>query len=160
MTSPDKEHPVIPDDIDRIATDIVRADYSNDAEPDYGIYLAISLAILAERQRWQQSLPADIIESLLKVGRVEWGVSPMQSDEEHISDLRNTLNLTRKYFEMTEAETQIHGVYLEGQGVIVAHTGTSPNSPQHARILSGAWNQLVDLAEAVQTSTQPTKTGD
>jgi hypothetical protein len=49
--SPDKEHPVIPDDIYRIATDIVRCDYSKAVEPDYEIYLAIARAILAERQR-------------------------------------------------------------------------------------------------------------
>lgn len=46
----------IPDDIDRIATDIVRADYSKDGqEPDWLLYLAIAKAIhdavMAERER-------------------------------------------------------------------------------------------------------------
>lgn len=42
----------IPHDIDRVASDIVRADYSKqDAEPDWLIYLAIAKAIVAERHR-------------------------------------------------------------------------------------------------------------
>ena len=58
----------IPDDIDRIATDIVRADYSKgDQEPDWLLYLAIAKAIhdavMAERERnrWQpiETAPRD-----------------------------------------------------------------------------------------------------
>lgn len=49
----------IPEDIDRIASDIVRADYSADAEPDYAFYLAIAKAILADRQRDQWQLIND-----------------------------------------------------------------------------------------------------
>ncbi|WP_133251705.1 hypothetical protein, partial [Metarhizobium album] len=36
-------------------------------------------------------LPADVIESLLKVGLVEWGQTFCQSDEKHIEDYRDTL---------------------------------------------------------------------
>lgn len=93
-------------------------------------------------------LPADIIESLLAIGPVEWGVSLTQSDEKHASDLLDTLRITREQFGVTEEETGIHGVYLEGTGTVLAHTGMSPNSPQHARILVGAWNHLVEIAKA------------
>lgn len=93
-------------------------------------------------------LPDDVIESLLKIGKVEWGSTFTQPDEKHVEDLRDTLRLTREYFEMEVGDTAIHGVYLEGTGVVLAHTGMSPNSPQHARILAGAWNQLVDIAES------------
>lgn len=42
----------IPSDIDQIATEIVRADYTaGDEEPDWLMYLAIAKAILAERDR-------------------------------------------------------------------------------------------------------------
>lgn len=42
----------IPGDIDRIASDIVHADYSkNDDEPEWLLYKAIARAILAERER-------------------------------------------------------------------------------------------------------------
>lgn len=90
-------------------------------------------------------LPEDVVASLRAIGRVEWGTSLYQSDEDHASDLRDTLRITREHFGVTDEETAIHGVYLEGTGVVLAHTGMSPNSPQHARILVGAWNQLVGI---------------
>lgn len=93
-------------------------------------------------------LPADIIESLLAIGPVEWGQTHTQTDGKHIDDLEDTLKLTREHFGIEDKETAIHGVYLAGSGVVLAHTGMSPNSPQHARILAGAWNQLVDIAKA------------
>ncbi len=99
-------------------------------------------------------LPKDIVESLLAIGPVEWGVSFTQSDEKHASDLLDTLRITREFFGVTDVETGIHGVYLEGTGTVLAHTGMSPNSPQHARILVGAWNQLVEIAKAQATATE------
>lgn len=95
-------------------------------------------------------LPNDIIERLLAVGRVEWGTSLYQADEKHVEDFRDTLRITREHFATEADETAIHGVYLEGTGTVLAHTGNSPNSPQHARILVGAWNQLVDMALAAK----------
>ena len=92
-------------------------------------------------------LPDDVVSSLLNVGRVEWGTTLVQDDEKHVDDLRDTLRLTREHFDMDGGDTSIHGLYLAGSNVVLAHTGMSPNSPQHARILAGAWNQLVDLAE-------------
>lgn len=92
-------------------------------------------------------LPDDIVERILSVGRVEWGTSHRQTDEQHVDDLRDTLRITREHFEMGERETAIHYLFLDGSGTVLANCGNSPNSPQHARILAGAWNQLVDLAE-------------
>lgn len=92
-------------------------------------------------------LPADIVESLLSIGLVEWGQTHKQNDGKHIDDLEDTLRLTRQHFGIEDRETAIHGLYLEGTSVVLAHTGMSPNSPQHARILAGAWNQLVELAK-------------
>lgn len=92
-------------------------------------------------------LPNDIVESLLSIGRVEWGTTEAQSDAKHVEDFKNTLRITREHFDFTDKRS-IHGVYLEGEPIVLCHTGHSPNSPQHARILAGAWNQLVELAQA------------
>lgn len=49
--TPTKEDTPIPADIDRIATDIVRADYSKSGDdPDWLLYVAIAKAILFERE--------------------------------------------------------------------------------------------------------------
>lgn len=47
----------IPEDIDRIATNLVRADYSGDDEPEFKMYLAIAQALLAERERAARMVP-------------------------------------------------------------------------------------------------------
>lgn len=95
-------------------------------------------------------LPDDIIDSLLSIGYVEWGVTFSQADEKHASDLMDTIRTTREHFGIDDEETAIHGVYLEGTGTVLAHTGMSPNSPQHARILVGAWNKLVEMAKTAR----------
>lgn len=105
---------------------------------------------MTDRPASKIELPDDVIESLLAMGRVEWGTSLHQPDEKHVEDLRDTLRITREYFGTEEEETAVHGVYLAGTNTVLAHTGNSPNSPQHARILVGAWNQLVDIAEAAR----------
>ena len=92
-------------------------------------------------------LPYDIVERILSVGPVEWGTTHARTDDGHVGDLRDTLRLTREHFNISDEETMMHGLYLAGTGILLAHTGMSPNSPQHARILAGAWNQLVELAE-------------
>ncbi len=92
-------------------------------------------------------LPADIIESLLAIGPVEWGQTHKQNDGKHLDDLEDTLRLTRQHFGIEDKETAIHGLYIAGTGIVLAHTGMSPNSPQHARILAGAWNQFVGIAK-------------
>ena len=93
------------------------------------------------------ALPDDIVERVLAIGRVEWGTSHYQTDEQHVDDFRDTLRITREHFKREERVTAIHGLFLAGSNTILANTGNSPNSPQHARILTGVWNQLVDLAE-------------
>lgn len=93
-------------------------------------------------------LPADVIESLLAIGIVEWGQTFCQSDEKHVEDFRDTLRSTRENFGIENEETTISYVALEGTGTVLAMTGSSPSSCQHARILVGAWNWLVAIARA------------
>ncbi len=104
-------------------------------------------------------LPADIIESLLAIGYVEWGQTHKQNDGKHLDDLEDTLRLTRQHFGIEDKETAIHGLYLADTSIVLAHTGMSPNSPQHARILAGAWNQLVDIAKGRSALSSPVEGG-
>lgn len=121
---------------------------------------AIAEALMEASMPDTYDLPADIIERLLAIGPVEWGQTHTKTDGKHIDDLEDTLRLTREYFGIEDKETAMHGIYLAGSGVVLAHTGMSPNSPQHARILAGAWNQLVDLARSQSPTLVANSTDD
>lgn len=139
----------IPEDIIRSAHDCARRIYLNvyDGGTPYMTsddILEVAKAIHEEREKHTQ-FPHDVIATLLAIGPVEWGRSFEQPDEKHVSDFVDTLRITREHFG-TQGETAIHGVYLAGTNTVLAHTGSSPNSPQHARILVGAWNRMVEIA--------------
>lgn len=141
----------MPADIVEAAQNVSRGIYLN-LDEDGRPYMTqddieeVAKAILAERQN-KMKLPSDIIESLLAIGPVEWGQTFCQSDDKHIDDLRDTMRITRDHFGIEAEETTISYVALEGTGTVLANTGMSPNSAQHARILVGAWNQLLALAK-------------
>jgi len=84
-------------------------------------------------------VPKDVADCVRAIGPVEWGCTYTQDDEAHIKEFADTLRLTRE-FSGIEGDTKVSGVYLDGTHVVLAHTGTSPNSPQHARILTSLWN--------------------
>ena len=92
-----------------------------------------------------EGLPKDIALAVAKMGKVEWGAVQPKPDEDHVKDFADSLKLTREYFK-TEGDQSLHGVYLEGTEIVLCHTGTSPNSANNARALTGAWNWLVDQA--------------
>lgn len=148
----------IPDDVRDAAINIVdlsREDFllakvsDNESNLRNVAIDAVCSAILAERNI-SKRMPDDVIESLMAIGPVEWGATHSQEDEKHVEDLRDTLRLTREHFNIDAENTAIHGVYLAGTGTVLAHTGNSPNSPQHARIIAGIWNHLVELAESTR----------
>lgn len=91
-------------------------------------------------------IPQDVIESVLAIGEVEYGTTIEQSDEAHAAEHAETLRLTREHFG-TVGDVAMKSVYLKDTNVVLAHTGTSPNAEQHARILSGLWNWLVENAQ-------------
>lgn len=99
-------------------------------------------------------LPADIVEHLLAIGTADWGTTFCQSDEKHVKDFARSLRITREGAGIEAEETTIHYVCLEGTGTILALAGNSPNSPQTARILAGAWNHLLEIAKAQATATE------
>lgn len=96
-------------------------------------------------------IPPDIAESMLKIGKVEWGCTEAQSDEAHLAGYADVLRRTREHFGTT-GDTEMHGLYVAGGEIVVAFTGNSPNSPQHARMLTAAWNAMVDWATACRES--------
>jgi len=86
-------------------------------------------------------VPEDIEKRLLDAGLVVWGAVGPKPDSEHLADFASTLELTRQHFG-TEGDAELHGLYLDGTDIVLGHTGVSPNSPLHARILVGLWNAL------------------
>lgn len=90
-------------------------------------------------------IPSDIAAAVLALGKVEWGATAPQTDAEHVAGFENSLRLTREHFG-TEGPQRLDGVYVAGSDIVLCHTGTSPNSPIHARSLTGAWNWLHDAA--------------
>lgn len=108
-----------------------------------------------------EKIPQEIAAAVLKIGKVEWGAVGPKSDEDHVKGFVETLRITREHFGM-EGDQSMHGVYQQGLEVVVALTGTSPNSGTHAQAIVGAWNYLVDLAakqqETITRETPPTQT--
>lgn len=98
-------------------------------------------------------IPDDIAERVRAVGKVEWGATEAKTDAELIEWFSANLAKTREHFEITAEMTEIHGVFLDGTGVLLCETGNSPNSPTHARAIVGAWNRLVDDCEALPALT-------
>lgn len=102
--------------------------------------------------------PRDLVDQILEMGRIEWGAVQAKTDEGHILDFTETLRITRENFGVTEPTQELHGLYLEGTETVLAHTGTSPNSPKNARVIAGLWNSVHDalLAAKTENATSPT----
>lgn len=92
------------------------------------------------------SLPEDVIEHLLKIGPADWGATEAMSAEKHGADTANSVRLTAEHFGQTE-DQKMSGLYMAGTDTVICHTGTSPNSPETARILTGLWNHAVQQAK-------------
>lgn len=90
------------------------------------------------------TIPKELAERMLAVGKVEWGAVKPKTDVEHVADFCNTLHITRQDFGAPEGPQSLHGVYVAGTETVVCHTGTSPNSPMHAQIMAGLWNSVID----------------
>ena len=82
-------------------------------------------------------------EAAVRIGKVEWGTTHALPAEGHALHVLNSVNITAEHFEQTE-DQKMHGLYVEGSETVICHTGTSPNSPTHARILAALWNRFVE----------------
>ncbi len=93
----------------------------------------------------EPTLPPDLAKWVLDVGKVEWGATDPHDADGHADHIRTSVNLTAEHFQQAEPQ-QMHGLYIEGTGTVICHTGTSPNSPRTAQLLTGAWNWFHDAA--------------
>lgn len=94
--------------------------------------------------RPEASIPREVAEQVLSMGRVEWGATDELTEAGHLEHLQSSLRLTREAFNYADVPVAMHGLYLEGTGTVLCHTGTSPNSGANAAALTGAWNWLHD----------------
>lgn len=95
------------------------------------------------------TIPADLAALVLKIGRAQWGSTEELDGAAHAAHVAESVRLTAKHFEQ-EGPQQMHGLYIDGTETVICHTGTSPNSPEIARALTGAWNWLYDNASALK----------
>jgi NTP pyrophosphatase (non-canonical NTP hydrolase) len=101
---------------------------------------------------------ARLLDALRALPPVEWGSTSYQDDAMHVADLVRTLELTRKRFGLAGPQA-MHGVYLDGTPVVLCHTGTSPNSPAHARLIVGLLNHARELLRAYEAD-KPAKAAE
>jgi hypothetical protein len=109
------------------------------------------VAELEERSR----IPPEVARQVLSMGRVEWGATDKLTEAGHLEHLAETLRNTRKDFNFEDVPVAMHGLYLEGTGTVLCHTGTSPNSGPNAQALAGAWNWLHDQCAASYAGSKP-----
>lgn len=93
-------------------------------------------------------IPQNIVDTVLKIGRAEWGSVSARSAAEHGDHVRQSVEMTTESFGQTEPQP-MHGLYVEGSETVICHTGTSPNSPITAQALTAAWNHLHDQCKAL-----------
>ena len=78
---------------------------------------------------------------------VEWGKITAKPDDQHVHDFAHSLQATREHFGLGDAPRELHGVYVKGSEVVIAHTGISPNSSYTARLITGLLNSAPGLQE-------------
>lgn len=105
-------------------------------------------------------IPLHIAEQVVAMGRVEWGATAEHDDAGHLAHLADSLRITREHFNFEDVSVRMHGLYLEGTGTVLCHTGTSPNSGINAQALTGAWNWLHDQAVAALAKHERTPHAD
>ena len=89
----------------------------------------------------------EMFAAALAIGPVEWGSTGELSISKHLEDTKASIKITSEYFGQTGNQS-MHGLYVEGCNTVLCHTGTSPNSPTYARILTALWNGFVSDALA------------
>jgi hypothetical protein len=77
-----------------------------------------------------------------------WAATAEQTDQMHLTDYCETLDKTRKHFNLPE-ETPMHAVMGKGD-VIYAYTGNSPTSADRAKAIVGFILTMPFLLDAVE----------
>jgi hypothetical protein len=86
-------------------------------------------------------------QAAVSIGRVEWGSTHALDATGHARQANFSVKTTAEKFDQ-EGPQEMHGLYLSNTETVLCHTGTSPNSPTHARIMTALWNNFVENAEA------------
>lgn len=94
----------------------------------------------------------EMFDAAVRIGPVEWGATDQRDVSGHLSHTKTALERTAKHFGQTGPQA-MHGLYVTGSETVLCHTGTSPNSPTHARILTALWNKFV--SEGIALIDQP-----
>lgn len=92
-----------------------------------------------------RTIPPDLAERMLALGKIEWGAISNKTDEQHIADFADSLRITREHFQLEPGEHALNGCYVQGTETVVCHTGISPNSATHGKIIAGLWNSVIDV---------------
>lgn len=98
-----------------------------------------------------KTIPANLVEHMLAVGKIEWGAVINKTDEQHVADFADSLRLTREHFALEPGSHALNGCYLPETETVVCHTGTSPNSAANAKIIAGIWNSVIDALLEIQS---------
>jgi hypothetical protein len=85
-------------------------------------------------------------QAAVAIGKAEWGATKPMSMTSHKQHVGNSVKIIAENFDQTGPQA-MHGLYLEGSETVLGHTGTSPNSGTHARILTALWNRFVNESE-------------
>ena len=100
-----------------------------------------------------QELLKEMQQAALAVGPVDWGATHEHDSQGHADHTKTSVEITAETFGQ-EGLVRMSGLYLTGTGTVLCHTGTSPNSATHARILTALWNQfVVDAIHAAKEKT-------
>ena len=140
---------------DHLIEKVLRPAYAQLVQPAMRDEIDRLRAALADRRAGQshadagllEAFPLDLAEIVASLGPAEWGTTEAFDADGHAAHIKNSVEETARNFQQ-EGPQMMHGLYLEGTCTVVCHTGTSPNSPQIARALTGAWNRLVEEARA------------
>lgn len=96
------------------------------------------------------TIPDELKRRMIVVGKIEWGAVGNKTDEQHLADFADTLRITREHFQLEPGNHALNGCYQTGTETVVCHTGTSPNSAEHAKIIAGLWNSVIDAMKSEQ----------
>ena len=95
----------------------------------------------------------EMAKAAVSIGKAEWGSTAEKSAKAHGKDTRNMVDITAENFGQSEPQA-MHGLYVAGTETVICHTGTSPNSPTHARIITALWNHFVAQSEEMLKADQ------
>ncbi|UQN06784.1 hypothetical protein [Deinococcus sp. QL22] len=106
-----------------------------------GVYMEEKEAAAAEPQPWQ-TIPLETAQLVTSLGPVEWKHTKPMTPTEIGKEVAASMRLTSDHFQQ-DYQQPMQWLGLEGTDIVLAYTGTSPQSGHITQALAGAWNWLV-----------------